>query len=108
MLPDGHQRRHLGGSAADSKDCQWGTVYQSRLGSAMVAQPPLAQQGSAALALNCQTWCLSSYFFLKNLEKDDLRDELAFLFYELIPKLSIGVYLVSPHFINKPAISEID
>jgi len=30
-------------------------------------------------------------FFLKSLEEGDLRDALAFLFYELIPKLSIGV-----------------
>ena len=55
---------------------------------ARFAKATLVQQFTA---LNCQMCCLSSYFFLRNLEKDDLRDELAFLFYELIPKLSIGV-----------------
>lgn len=55
---------------------------------AWFAKADLAQRFSA---LNCQMCCLSSYFFLKNLEKDDLRDELSFLFHKLIPKLRISL-----------------
>jgi len=55
---------------------------------AQFAKAASAQQFTA---LNRQMCCLSMCFFLKSLEEGDLRDALAFLFYELIPKLSIGV-----------------
>lgn len=61
------------------------------VGAQLIAKTASGARFAKATALNCQTCCLSSYFFLKNLEKDGLSDELAFLFYELIPELSIGI-----------------